>query len=85
MRHVNSSDFKSHFGEYLDRVGEEPVTVNMLGKPAAVLVSVGEYERLCRLESLLRAAVRETAGAVGTPIDYEEMVAVLAGRLCCAV
>lgn len=80
MRHVNSSDFKSHFGDYLDLVGEEPVTVNKLGKPAAVLVSVPEYERLTRLEVLLRAAVRETAGAVGEPVAYDEVVAVLARR-----
>lgn len=78
MRHVNSSDFKSHFGDYLDLIGEEPVTVNKLGKPAAVLVSIAEYERLSRLEALVREAVRETAGTVREPVDYEEFVAVLA-------
>ena len=84
MRHTNSSDFKSHFDDYLDLIDEEPVTVNKLGKPTAVLVSVAVYERLSRLEALLRTAVRETAGAVREPIEYEQVVAVLARRLCSA-
>ncbi len=79
MRHVNSSDFKTHLGEYLDLVAEEPVTVNRLGQPAAVLVSVAEYAYLCGLAELFRAA-REAEAAAGGPLGYDEVTALLLGR-----
>jgi prevent-host-death family protein len=46
MRHVNSTDFKTHLEEFLELVSESPVTINKRGKPMAVLVSVEEYTNL---------------------------------------
>ena len=80
MRHVNTSDFKSHLGEYLETVADEPVTVNKLGRPAAVLLSVAEYDYLRGLDELFRAA-REAEAASGQPLGHDEVTAVLLRRL----
>jgi prevent-host-death family protein len=79
MRHVNSSDFKTHLGEYLELVADEPVTVNKLGQPAAVLLSVTEYAYLRGLDELFRAA-REAEAATGRPLGHDEVTALLLGR-----
>lgn len=44
-------DAKNRFSAVVDAaVAGEPQRVTRRGKPAVVVVAVGEYERLCRLE-----------------------------------
>ena len=50
MRQVNSTDFKTHFGEFVDLVREEPIEVLRGNKPVGVFVSSVEYAHLKQLE-----------------------------------
>jgi prevent-host-death family protein len=49
MRKVNSTDFKTHFGEFLNLVRDEPIEILRGSKSVGVFVSNEEYERLQRL------------------------------------
>jgi prevent-host-death family protein len=52
MAHRNWSvqDAKNRFSEVVEAARRTPQTVTKHGKPAVVVVDVGEYERLRRLE-----------------------------------
>jgi prevent-host-death family protein len=45
-------DAKNRFSEVVDAARSEPQTVTKHGKPAVVVVSAGEYDRLRKLEHL---------------------------------
>jgi prevent-host-death family protein len=81
MRHVNSTDFKNHFGEFLDLARNEPIAVNILGKPVAVLVSAEEFAFLQRLDDLNWIARATAAEAAGEWVSHEEAMALLLCRL----
>ena len=51
-REWSVQDGKNHFSELLESAREAPQTVTKHGKPAVVVVAVGEYERLRKLERL---------------------------------
>lgn len=44
MRTVSSFDAKSSFGQLLDAVQRAPVTITKKGRPAAVVMSIEDYE-----------------------------------------
>ncbi len=46
MRTVSSIDAKARFGELLDSARQAPVTVTRHGRPAAVVLSIADYERM---------------------------------------
>ena len=46
MRIISAIDAKARFGQLLDAAGRAPVTVTRKGRPAAVVMSVEDYERL---------------------------------------
>jgi prevent-host-death family protein len=46
MSQINSSELRQRFGQIMRDVQREPVEILSHGKPAAVLVSAHEYERL---------------------------------------
>jgi prevent-host-death family protein len=50
MRKVKATEMKQRLGQYLDYALAGPVVVEKSGRPAVVLVSVEEYERLCAFE-----------------------------------
>lgn len=77
MRQVNSTDFKNHFGEFLDLARDEPVAVNKSGKPVAVLVSTEEFEYLQRLEDLYWIARARAAEAKGEWLSHDDAVKLL--------
>ena len=53
-------DAKSHFSEVVDAASRgNPQTVTKHGKPSVVIVSVGEYERLRRLENIAAPSFAE--------------------------
>lgn len=75
MRHVNSVDFQTHLGEYLELAAEGPVAVNKRGRPVAVLVSAAEYDRLRGLDEVFRAA--QEAEAAGMRLGHDEIMAMI--------
>jgi prevent-host-death family protein len=42
---ISASEAKSHFGNLLDKVQKEPVTIEKQGRPIAVVISYPEYQR----------------------------------------
>lgn len=46
MRTISSLDAKSRFGQLLEAAQRAPVTVTRKGRPAAVVLSVEDYERM---------------------------------------
>jgi prevent-host-death family protein len=46
MRTISSIDARTRFGQLLDAAECAPVTVTRKGRPAAVVMSVEDYERL---------------------------------------
>ena len=46
MRTVSSIDAKNRFGQLLDAAQRAPVTVTKKGRPAAVVMSIEDYERM---------------------------------------
>lgn len=47
---TNATQFKNHFGEYMQRVYQQPVIIEKSGKPSAVLISYDTFKRLAELE-----------------------------------
>jgi prevent-host-death family protein len=81
MRQVNATDFKTHFGEFVDLVREEAIEVLRGSKPVGVFLSTEEYEHLQRLEDAYWAARAEAAEAEGRWIGHEEAMKLLLDRL----
>lgn len=50
MRQVNSTDFKNHFGEFVDLVRDEPIEVLRGTKAVGVFISRDEFEHLQAIE-----------------------------------
>lgn len=46
MRTISSLDAKNRFGQLLDAAQRAPVTVTKKGRPAAVVMSIDDYERM---------------------------------------
>ena len=47
MKTITAIDAKNRFGQLLDSAQREPVTVTKMGRPAAIVLSVEDYERIC--------------------------------------
>ena len=47
---TTATQFKNHFGEYMQQVYQEPVIVEKSGKPSAVLISYALFEMFSELE-----------------------------------
>lgn len=77
MRQINATDFKNHFGEFLDMARDEPVQVRRTGRPVAVLISWEEYEHLQALEDAYWIAKAKAAEASGEFLSHEESVKLL--------
>lgn len=50
MKEAAATDVKNKFGQMLETVMSEPVTIEKNGRPVAVMMSVAEYERLTEIE-----------------------------------
>ena len=56
---ISASEAKTNFGQLLERVQCEPLTISKKSQPVAVLMSMGEFEAHRRLKlAQLRRAVR---------------------------
>jgi prevent-host-death family protein len=80
MRMISSLDAKNRFGQLLEAVQRAPVTVTKQGRPAAVVLSVEDYQRMRgaawqRLRETMAAARRE---ATERGLTDEQLDALLA-------
>lgn len=81
MRRVNSTDFKTHFGEFVGLVRDEPIEVLRGQTPIGVFLSPAEYEYLQKLEDLYWVARATAAEASGAWISHEASLSVLTEQL----
>ena len=81
MRQVNSTDFKTHFGEFVGLVRDEPIEVLRGKTPIGVFLSPVEYEYLQKLEDLYWVARAKAAEANGAWVSHEEAISVLTEQL----
>lgn len=69
MKAIAAKEAKNNFGEMMDTVQREPVTIEKHGRPVAVVISAKEYEQI-KLERLrAKLAVGEAQldrGELGT-------------------
>lgn len=58
MKTYSAKNAKEHFGELMDTVQREPVTIEKYGRPVAVVMSEVEYEamKLDRLRGIIGGA-----------------------------
>jgi len=66
MRTISSLDAKNRFGQLLDAAQRAPVTVTKKGRPAAVVMSIEDYDRMRgtawqRLTQTMATARKEAA------------------------
>lgn len=61
MRTISATAFRHRFGEHLEGLAREPVTVEKGGRPVAVVLSIREWERLQALEDAWWAREAEAA------------------------
>ncbi len=70
MKTFSAKEAKQHFGELMDTVQREPVSIEKHGRPVAVMLSEVEYEEM-KLERLRSAlAVGEAELDRGEFADY---------------
>ena len=81
MRRVNSTDFKTHFGDFVDLVRDEAIEVLRGSKPVGVFLSRDEYEHLRRLDDAYWAARAAAAEATVEWVGHDEAVRLLTDRL----
>lgn len=61
MKTFSALEAKKHFGQLLDIAQREPITVTKRGRPAAVMMSIENYERM---RGALRRRLLETISTV---------------------
>jgi PHD/YefM family antitoxin component YafN of YafNO toxin-antitoxin module len=81
MQRVNSTDFKTRFGEFVDLIHDEPIEVLRGNKPIGIFLSPDEYEHFQRLDDAYWAARAQAAEARGEWIGHDEAVRLLTERL----
>lgn len=81
MLQVSSTDFKTNFGEYVDRARDQPIEVLRGSKPVGVFLSHDEYAHLQRLEDAFWAARAEAAETNGEWLGHAEAMRLLTERL----
>ncbi len=61
MKTFSAKEAKQHFGELMDTVQREPVSIEKHGRPVAVMISEVEYEemKLERLRSAVAVGIAE--------------------------
>lgn len=81
MRQVNSTDFKVHFGEFVDLVRDEPIEVLRGGKPVGVFLSPDAFAHLQRLDDAYWRARAQVAEASGEQVGHAETMRLFTERL----
>jgi len=80
MRTISSLDAKNRFGQLLNAAQRAPVTVTKKGRPAAVVMSIEDYERMRgvaweRLFETMAAARKQAAERGLTDELLDELLA----------
>lgn len=76
MEVVSSVDAKNAFGDVVMKAQKEPVCISKNGKPAAVMMSIQEYQEIQKLrEKLLHQRLDEGLQAIqeGRVVDGDEV------------
>jgi len=69
MQSIAAKEAKTHFGELMDTVQREPVSIKKYGRPVAVMMSAEEYKQF-KLERLrVRLAIGEIQLDRGKAVD----------------
>ncbi len=69
MRSIAAKEAKVHFGELMDTVQREPVSIKKYGRPVAVIMSAEEYKQF-KLERLrARLSIGEIELDRGNAVD----------------
>ncbi len=69
MQSIAAKEAKTHFGELMDTVQREPVSINKYGRPVAVIMSAEEYKQF-KLERLrARLSIGEVQLDRGNAMD----------------
>ncbi len=77
MKAIAAKEAKNHFGEMLDTVQREPLTIEKHGRAVAVVMSAQDYQQM-KLERLrARLAVGEAQLDRGEGVDGETFFAEL--------
>lgn len=77
MKSIAAKEAKNNFGEMLDTVQREPVTIEKHGRAVAVVLSVTDYQQM-KLETLrAKLAVGEAQLNRGEGVDGEAFFAEL--------
>jgi len=69
MQSIAAKEAKTHFGELMDTVQREPVSIKKYGRPVAVIMSAEDYKQF-KLERLrTRLAIGEVQLDRGNAVD----------------
>jgi len=69
MQSIAAKEAKTHFGELMDTVQREPVSIKKYGRPVAVMMSAEEYKQI-KLERLrARLSIGEIQLDSGNAVD----------------
>jgi len=69
MQSIAAKEAKTHFGELMDMVQREPVSIKKYGRPVAVVISAEEYKQI-KLERLrARLSIGEIQLDRGNAVD----------------
>ena len=74
MRQVSSTDFKGHFGEFIDLVRDEPIEVRRGNRPVGIFLSPEEYQQLLRLEDLYWVARAKASEVNGEWVSHDDAI-----------
>lgn len=76
MKIISATEVKNRLGAVMDSALVEPVMVEKSGRPAVVIVSAREYERLTALEDAYWAdrAAKAEAGGWASAAEVNELI-----------
>jgi len=69
MQSVAAKEAKIHFGELMDTVQREPVSIQKYGRPVAVIMSAEEYKQFKMERLRARLAIGELQLDRGNAVD----------------
>lgn len=80
MKTASATEVKNRFGEFIESVQREPVTVEKTGRPCMVLLSIQDFERLQAYEDAYWGRKAEEAAQNGY-LSPDETMAKIRQRL----
>ena len=70
---VNALEAKNHFGQLLESVQTHTVQINKHGRPVAYMLSVKEYDNLCKSSTLsLKESILKANKEEANDINYQK-------------